>query len=342
MNLKKASWLIIFAVILAIASYSLFKVVTVEDTEQFISDLEELFSDPASKVDGENGEMSMAAANDFFTKGGTARTGFLLPFTYLEPSSKSLLPYDEFGTYEYDDSLYDWVLVENTPTDGYLFTWEFEDSLGDLHDASFLFDDISYYSGDPDEETPTSLAITLAVDGDDITMFEMTADYETISDPDWGDEYVPVELSVTWTIIDENAITVGYEGHLDADDEMQIDAMHIRFEDFINDVWEDYVVEQLTEETFRWTMENNEEWKVILENEVPTEVTVDEIVIEVVDLTGEIQKYGKHAADLEGTSYMPEMYPDYISYLNAIFPDGTVEPIDIGGATQTGILGLVF
>lgn len=341
MNLKKMSWIVIVALILAISSCSLLKTVTVEDTEEFITDLEDMMSDPTSKIDGENGQLSMAAANDFFTKGGTARTGFLLPFSYLEPTDKSLLPYDEYGTYEYNDSLYDWELVSNTPSDGYLFQWEFEDSVGDLHDAAFLFDNITYYSGDPDEETPTSLDITLEVDGNDVTIFEMTATYETVTDPDWGDEYVPTDLSVTWTIVDENAITVGYEGHLDADDYVQIDVLHMRFDDYINDVWEDHEVEQLTEETVRWTMENSDEWTVILENDPATYFFVDDIEVEEMDVTGEILRYGKHAADLEGTFYSPEIYPDYVSELNAIFPDGTVEPIAVGGY-QTGIIGFAF
>lgn len=338
----KRNTFMLIALVLAFAVSSCFLLpqdVSQTEVEEFISDFEDDMNGGLTEVEGENTQLAMAAATDFFSKGGTA-VDYLIPFNMLNGNMDTKLLLDTvYGTYEYDTTAYDFVLVDgSTPTDGYKFIWTFVDSLGTSYDVALTFDQITYYAGDPDEETPTNLHIGMSIDDVELVYIDYSATYTTEQDSFGTDEYVPITMSVTWGVTDEYNITIAYEGHTEDDTDgyiLVVDEASFRVEDEINDEWVEYTVTSTSDETVNLVVEYSEGWKFDIDTEAPVEFNAtyngEPVVYTRVDFTGELTKSGVHAADIEGIMYDTDPYYDmnYQSYMTLIYPDGSEEDIDI-------------
>ncbi len=286
----------------------------------------------------------MAAAGDFFGKGGTA-ANYLIPFGFMDLSGNTdtkLLLADDYGTYEYNETTYAFELTDaSTPANGYLYKWSFVDtSTDEEHDIELLFDSLTYYSGDPDDETPTRLYICMEIDGINILFINYHATYVTEKDGDNYDVFVPTDLELTWGVEDECNITVAYEGHTEDDAEdgfiLVIDEASMRLEDEIEDEWVEYTIASTGDETVNIVVEYSDGWKIDVDTEEPETVIGEyqgnpDYEYEMIAFAGELTENGNHAADLEGEIWTPESLTnsDYQSYMIAIFPDGTEYDLDI-------------
>ena len=316
--------------------------VTQTEIEDFLDTFEDDVNAGVNDIEGENTELAMAAATDFFSKGGTA-ADYLIPFNLMNGDMDTKLLLDTvYGTYEYDSTSYNFILTDDSyPTDGYLFIWSFIDTSIDNeeHSVELLFDRITYYAGDPDEETPNTVDITLSIDDTELVYITFDAEFTTETDEFGYDEYVPIDLSVTWGITDEYNITIGYEGHTEDDpiDDyvLVVDEANFRVEDEINDEWVEYTITSTGDETVNLVVEYDTGWKIDIDTEDPEYVdgpyggqTIEYTKIE---FTGELTKDGVHAADLEGVIWDPNnlLNPAYKSYMIAVFEDGSEHQIDI-------------
>lgn len=335
----KRNTITLIILLLAFAASSCFLLpqdVSQTEVEEFVTDFEEDMNGGLTEVEGENTQLAMAAANDFFSKGGTA-ADYLIPFNMLNGDMDTKLLLDTaYGTYQYDTTAYDFVLVDgSTPTDGYKFIWTFVDSLGTSYDVALTMDDITYYSGDPDEHTPTNLHIGMSIDDVELVYIDYSATYTTEQDS----LYVPITMSVTWGVTDEYNITISYNGHTEDDPDegyiLVIDDASFRVEDEINDEWVEYTVTSTSDQTVNLIVEYSEGWKFDIDTEAPVEFNAtyngEPVVYTRVDFTGELTKSGVHAADIEGIIYDTGSYydPNYQSYMTLIYPDGSEDDIDI-------------
>ncbi len=335
-------YFITFVVIFMIASCSLFEgEVDETETTSFITDLESTASGDI-EVGGENTALVEAASSDFYTKGGTA-INYMVPFSYLNTNKPAKLLMDTtYGTYEYqynsEYGYYEWVCTdESYPSNGYLYKWTFEDTAGTTHNAELLFDEITYYSGDPDEYTPTNLDITLSIDNDSLAQLHYEANYQTVTG-EYGDEYWPIEATVSLEIYDEVKITFSYEGEVTEDEEgdptMDINTFSLKLEDFVNDEWVEYTVTSTGEKTVNFVMENNEGWKIDIDTEEPIETIEDDIEYTRIDFAGELTKDNNHAADLDGVIWEPSDYFTHRSYMIATYPTGDADTIYFNVPTE--------
>ncbi|MEO0281245.1 MAG: hypothetical protein ABIN05_02720 [candidate division WOR-3 bacterium] len=334
--MKKVLFLIIVFSLILTSCFLLPQKVSVDDTKTFLNDFENSINDPTSQYNGENTTLSMAAANDFFNKGGTSKGTFLFPSISFRnpfrPDVKGIqLLFDTvYGTYQYDTLIdpwgyeyYDFVLVDNSyPANGYLFKWIFIDSLGTSYNMGFLFDSLQYYSGDPYEQTPTKMYVELSANNSRLMWMRMNAQYTTISGYDY-DEYQPTDLQTHFEITNEVAFELDYVGHESGDTTVIIDSLRAKIEDFVNDDWNEYTVKMNSDETTDFTMENKEGWFLVINAEKPVEV---DSVYTKTDYTGELKFKGTHAADLEGYFWNPEDV-NHLSIMIATYPDGSTDTI---------------
>lgn len=329
------SVLVIVVFSIMMTSCFLFPKVQVEDTKNFINDFESTITDPTSEVEGENGTLAMGATSDFFNKGGTSKGGFSLNFldmsNFLRPTVKSpqLLLGDEYGTFVYDSTNYDFILTDpNTPANGYAFQWIYTDTTvvpAENHAIELLFDSITYYAGDADESTPTRLYIAMKADTAALMFLNMHATFTTLSD-EGGEWYSPTAVETHLEITDETALELDYVGHEDGDTTIIIDSLRTKIEDFINDEWVEYTVKMNDDETTDFTMENNEGWFMAINAEEPNEI---DTIFTSIDFTGEVQKDGTHAADLTGIMTTPYETFLYRLLMYVTYPDATIDTVDI-------------
>ena len=347
----KSKLIVLTAIILALSLSSCFLLpqdVSVNETKDFITEFEEDINGNAQDIEGENTQVAMAAAGDFFGKTGTV-DNYLLPFSFIDKDRDAKLLLDSlYGTYELDstttDSIYwyyEWTLTDDTyPANGYLYKWSFVDtSDNSVHDAELLFDSITYYSGDADEDTPTNLYISMSVDNSELLHIHYDASYVTEQDSMGNDNFVPESMSVSWGIVDEYEITVSYEGHTEDDPDdgyiLVIDQSSLRIEDQINDEWIEYTISSNADETGNLIVEYDTGWKFDIDTDVAETVMGDyygsQIEYTKIPFTGDLTKDGNHAADLEGIIWDPNnpANASYQSYMTATFVDGTEETIDI-------------
>ena len=328
------SAIVILLFSIMMTSCFLFPKVQVEDTKSFINDFEETVNDPTSVVEGENGTLAMGAANDFFTKGGTSKGGFTLNFldmsNFLRPTVKSpllLFGDQEYGTYVYDSTYYDFVLTDpSTPANGYAFQWNYTDTTVvpfEDHTIELLFDSLLYYAADEYQETPTRLHIAMKADDATLMFLNMHATYTTLSD-EYGDWFSPITLETHLEVTDESYVEVDYVGHNDGDTTVIIDSLRMKMEDLINDEWVEYTVKMNNDETTDLTMENNEGWFMAINAEEPVEIDTTYTRI---DFTGEVQKDGTHAADLLGVIWEPSDYFTHKSLMYVTYTDGTADTV---------------
>jgi len=294
-------------------------------------------TDPAGELDGPNGEMTAMATSDFFGKGGTAK-GLLIPFIKVDllkkiefSNTKLLFGDQEYGTYEYDSTAYDFVLTDpNDPANGYKFMWTFIDTTNggsEEHTADFLFDSIEYYAGDSYQETPTNLYAALDVDGEALMYLKLEAEYSSFSD----ESYVPTMMDLRFEITDEEAVELGFTAHIVSDTTLELDSLRLREEDILNDTWMEYTAKSTGEDKGTFTMENQEGWFLTIETDPP--VQVDEYYSST-DFIGEITKNSTHAADLDGTIWSPEDAL-HVSVMYITYADGTVDTMYLNeGSTK--------
>lgn len=340
----KSKLIVLTVIVLALSLSSCFLLpqdVDVNETKDFMTEFESDMN--GENIEGENTQLAMAAAGDFFGKGGTA-ADYLLPFSFIDKDRDSKLLLDSlYGTYELDstttDSIYwyyEWTLTDDTyPANGYLYKWSFVDTSDNLHDAELLFDSITYYSGDADEETPTNLYIKMSVDNNELLHIHYDATYVTEQDGSGNDNFVPESMTVSWGIVDEYEISISYQGHTEDDPDdgyvLVVDQSQLRIEDQINDEWVEYTVTSNDDETGNIIVEYDTGWKFDIDTEV-SETVIDpdtETEYEKIPFTGELTKSGTHAADLEGIIWNPNnIYnPSYHSHMTATFIDGSEETI---------------
>ena len=335
----KKTRILLFAIIITFAFTSCFlfpQDVDPTDTQEFLDGFEE---NGGVEFEGENTDLSMAAAGDFFGKGGTA-ANYLIPFGFMKldgsTDTKLLFPF-AYGTYEVNTLTDSFDLVDaSTPANGYLYKWSFVDpSTDEEHDVELLFDSLTYYSGDPDDETPTRLYICMEIDGINILFINYHAEYTTEDGM-----FLPTDLTLTWGIEDEFNITVGfacyYEDDAYGDLIPVIEEANLRLEDEIADEWVEYTITSTGDETGNIVVEYSDGWKIDVDTEEPETVIGEfegnpDYEYEMIAFAGELTENGNHAADLEGEIWAPESLTnsDYQSYMIAIFPDGTEYNLDI-------------
>ncbi len=335
----KKTRILLFAIIVIFALTSCFlfpQDIDPNDTQEFLDGFEE---NGGIEFEGENTDLAMAAAGDFYGKGGTA-ANYLLPFGFMNldgnTDTKLLFPF-AYGTYEVNNATDSFELVDAaTPANGYLFKWSFVDTSTDLeHDIELLFDSLTYYSGDPDEETPTRLYICMNIDNINIMFVNYHAEYTTEDG-----EFLPTELELTWGIHEECNITIGFDCHYEDDEYGDlipvIDEANMRLEDEIEDEWVEYTVATTGDETANIVIEDSDGWKIDVDTEEPETVIGEyqgnpDYEYEKIAFAGELTQNGNHAADLEGEIWAPESLidTDYQSYMIATFPDGTEYDLDI-------------
>lgn len=333
----KSKLIVLTVIVFALSLSSCFLLpqdVSVDETQDFMEDFESDMN--GENIEGENTTLAMSAATDFFGKTGTA-DNYLLPFSFLKKDRDAKLLLDSlYGTYEFDTTSLTWELTDDTnPANGYLYKWSFVDTSYTSHDAELLFDSITYYSGDPDEEIPTNLYIKMSIDNDEIVHVHYDAQYTTEQDELGNDDYVPTSMTVSWGIVDEYEITISYQGHTEDDSDegyiLVVDQSQLRIEDLINDEWVEYTVTSTGDETANIVVEYDTGWKFDIDTEV-SETVIDENTeteYEKTPFTGELTKAGTHAADLEGIIWYPNNLNNssYHSYMTATFVDGSEETI---------------
>lgn len=346
----KVRYLLSFVVIalfaFAMTSCFLFPKVQVEDTQNFVNDFEETVNDPTSVVEGENGTLAMGAATDFFSKGGTSKGGLSFNFVdlsnFLRPEVKTpmLLLDTAYGTYVFDTiydtvwgyEYYDFVLTNpNDPANGYAFQWFYTDttvSPAEDYTMEFLFDSITYYTGDPNEETPTRLYVALNANDSPLMFLNMHSTFTTLSD-EYGEWYSPVALELHLEVTDESAVEVAYTGHEDGDTTIIIDSLRLKMEDIINEEWVEYTAKMNEDETTELTMETNEGWLMSIDADAPVESVENDYTYVRIDYTGEIQKDGTHAADLAGVMWEPADYFTHQSVMYVTYTDGSIDTLDM-------------
>ncbi len=311
--------------------------VSKEDTDNFLAQFEDTSAFKDARLGSEDEQTATYAMSDFFGKTGNTKGGlFNLPI--LNPYNSKVID-GEYGTYEWDSDSMKWVCTDETyPTDGYLYKWTFIDENDNEHDAQFLFDNLSFfevvYSDDYEEYTdsiPTSMHAALIIDEDTLVTFNYTSEFEGD-----GDLSQIRHLEATLTFVGHSEIEVEFDGsvYIMQEDSMPtVDMARIRFTDIDDNWWEVYRIEDVeeTEESSSATFvyENSEGWNVTVDA-TNTNVVENEIEYGRTDLDGEITKDGRHAADIEGVLWSPAD-ETHVPYVNVIYPDGTIEPIDMAG-----------
>lgn len=303
--------------------------VSVDDTKAFLNDFETSVNNPTAQYNGENTTLTMAATQDFFNKGGTSKGTILFPsisFNRLfNPTVKApqLLFNFNYGTYEYDSTVYDFVLTDSAnPANGYLFKWIFIDTTMTSHNMSLLFDSLLYYSGDPNQSTPTRLYISFSGDNKNLMWLKMNAQYTTISGGDY-DEYLPISLQTHLEITNEVALELDYVGHESGDTTVLVDSLRAKIEDILKDEWVEYTAKMNPDSTVKFTEETKQGWFLTLTAQQPK--IVDQYY-QKTDFTGELLYKDVHAADLAGYTYSPED-ATHMSIMIATFPDGSADTI---------------
>ncbi len=317
-------------ILLVLAACSLLpQKVSVDDTKAFLNDFERSVNNPTAQYDGENTTLTTAASQDFFNKGGTSKGTILFPSISFNRIFNPIVKAPQFffnfgyGTYEYDASAYDFVLTDpDNPANGYLFKWIFIDSTNTSHNMSLLFDSLIYYSGDPNQSTPTKLYISLSGDNKDLMWLKINAQYTTISHWNYN-EYTPISLQAHLEITNEVALELDYVGHESGDTTVLVDSLRTRIDDIINDDWVEYTVKMNSDSTLKFTEETKKGWFLTLTTQ---ETEIVDQHYEKTDFTGELLYKKVHAADISGYTYNPED-ATHISIMIATFPDGSADTI---------------
>ncbi len=330
-----------FSVALLLSFASCFQgEVETSETQDFVGDFETMAMDPSQKLDSEDEIVAVAAMSDFFNKGGAVKA-LEIPMSLIgieyDNSVETKVFEENYGTYEWDDVNYEWVLVDDaTPTDGFLYKWTFIDSVGGEHDAEFLFNELSFY----EDTLPTHFFAGLSVDGQSLEELEFEATYSGT-----GEDLMLTHTQATLTFVGYSEIEVELNGsiYLNSEDDGDIswiDDARIRFTDLVENYWEEYSIVVHDEDNLTFTYENSDGWKLETDLAHSEEDAYDKIVI-----TGEITKDGDHAADIDGVIWLDEygnlvMDETHTSYLNIIYPDGTIENVmaDMGGTAGKFIL----
>ncbi len=294
---------------------------TQEETEEFLSRPADI---------GENVENSLSgqAIADFFDK-----------FYYMSKEKPNLLTkhgiknawkwfthatgtkQEEYGTYEWNDTL-GWVLTDSTyPTDGYLFKWTFTDSANVQHNAELLVDSVEIFVTMYGDSLPARVHSSLKVDNQELAWMHYDASYTT--------EGIPQTLNFKAELV--NIIQVGLSAQVSSITLEQIPVATVTawIIDYTqNNYRMDFKFTGNTDNTMNLEWWDSDGWKLTMDFSAPVVVTESNYVGKKIEVTGEITHKNVHAADVEGTLWDPDQEPDHVSEIYVVWPDGTKTPLE--------------
>lgn len=228
---------------------------------------------------------------------------------------------DLYGTWEWQDT--GWVHIDpNNPQAGILFRWNYIDTSG-IHTAELLMDSIQFEVINTDT-LPTRLHIALFLDGNKIAEFSYTASFTS----NGNYNYLKVVVSLT------GYGQVGFEfknpvwrenGY--GDYELAAFTARIWIINYTNHNYRvDLTITKNEDDSGTITFTDSDGWKLVVNVSEPQRVVENGIEYKKYNISGEITKDGRHAADIQGTVWDPSD-DTHISTIYVIFTDGSREPL---------------
>lgn len=228
---------------------------------------------------------------------------------------------DVYGTWEYRDS--EWVRVDSThPENGILWRWSFLDSADDAHTAEFLLDSLTFVYIDMDS-IPNRIYASLDIDHEQVLWGSYHGTFNDNGNLTHGDARVDIVGIVQYGGEASDLVYNDPENP----DEATSGNIHLWAIDHTQgDYRVDLYITLNEDESGDIRLTDSDGWEIDVDVSAPVEIVEEPYTYIRVDLTGEITKNGRHAADIEGTIWDPE-YGDHKSEVYIVFSDGSRRPI---------------
>jgi len=226
-----------------------------------------------------------------------------------------------YGTWEYRN--FEWVRVDSTyPENGILWRWPFLDSAGDAHTAEFLLDSLTFVYIDTDT-IPTRIYASLDIDNEQVLWGSYHGTFNDNGNLTDGDARVDIVGIVQYG---GEASDLVYNDPENPDEATSGNIHFWAIDHTQGDYRVDLYITFNEDESGNIRLTDSDGWEIDVDVSAPVEVVEDSVTYTRVDLTGEITKNGRHAADIEGTIWDPED-DDHESVIYVVFSDGSRRPI---------------
>lgn len=226
-----------------------------------------------------------------------------------------------YGTWEYDDTLYEWIYADSLPDDGIKYMWEYYDSVMTLHDAYVLLDEFGFY----DDSLLSNLHVSVGIDNEELAWMEFSANYL--------DPVTISSLSYTFEINDyfQYGAEITSATSISGDDpEDFAGEVHLWVIDYTSNNYRiDLTVTLAQNGSGNIVLEDSDEWKLDVDVSEVVETDSqpgDTVMYEKRNIEGEITHSGNDAATISGYFWEPED-AEHPTVITITYPDGFSEPL---------------
>jgi len=238
---------------------------------------------------------------------------------------------DNYGTWQFDIGS-GWTRTDSTyPSDGFLFKWAFLDSAAQAHAAEFLVDSLLFtYPGT--DTIPTRIHASLKIDDSVVLWGTYHGTFNGNGNPTDFDAIIELVNIVQYGVEGSN---FAYNDPANPDQPTS-GTIHFWAIDYTQGNYRiDITITFNNDQSGTIVVTDSNGWEIVVNVAAP--VMIGNYIK--TDITGEITRDGRHAADIEGTIWNPED-ATHKSVIYVIFSDGTKKSLE--SYNPTGIVKGLF